>query len=133
MLGSLGPVIFEVSAERVRTFDKLKRNGTGRWATHEIIGKKSVLEFLGPEIEEISFSMRFDVMLGLNPSDEVKVLRDLRDTGEVVSLIIGGKPVTENKWVVISVSEDNPYIDNKGNILVINVDVSIKEYVCNSS
>ena len=129
MIGTLGEVVFEVSASKVKTFDSMKRSGSGRWATHEIIGQKPVMEFLGPGIEQISFNMRFDVFLGINPSDELVVLRQMRDAGEAVTLILEGQPVTDNLWVIESLSEDYPAIDNTGRILIANVDVSLKEYV----
>ena len=129
MIGTLGEVVFEVSASKVKTFDSMKRSGSGRWATHEIIGQKPVMEFLGPGIEQISFNMRFDVFLGINPSDELVVLRQMRDAGEAVTLILEGQPVTDNLWVIESLSEDYPAIDNTGRILIANVDVNLKEYV----
>ena len=129
MIGTLGEVVFEVSASKVKTFDGMKRSGTGRWATHDIIGQKPVMEYLGPGIEQISFTMRLDVFLGVNPSEELAVLRQMRDTGEAVSFVLEGQPVTDNLWVIESLSEDYPAIDNAGRILVANVDINLKEYV----
>jgi phage protein U len=129
MIGTLGEVVFEVSTSKVKTFDGMKRSGTGRWATHDIIGQKPVMEYLGPGIEQISFTMRLDVFLGVNPSEELAVLRQMRDTGEAVSFVLEGQPVTDNLWVIESLSEDYPAIDNAGRILVANVDINLKEYV----
>ena len=47
-IGSLGNVVFEVSSEKVKTLRDMQRQGSARFATHEIIGKKPLREFLGP-------------------------------------------------------------------------------------
>jgi phage protein U len=133
MIGTLGNVVFETSAEKVRTFSNFKRKNSARLATHELLGRKPVVEFIGPGIESISFTIRLDVLLGLNPLQEAKALRDLRDKGEAVELVIGGEPVSENLWVIEDMSEDWDCIDNQGNILVIELDISLKEYVREST
>ena len=102
MIGTLGDVVFETSSEKIRTFDGMKRSGSARWATHDIMAHKPVLEFLGSGMEQISFSMRFDVSLGINPAAELETLRGLRDAGEASQLILNGKPIGEHKWVIES-------------------------------
>ena len=123
------PPKFETSSEKIRTLDGMKRSGSARWATHDIMSNKPVLEFTGPGLEEISFSMRLDATLGINPSTELEVLRDMRDKGEISQLILNGKPITNHKWIVESLSENWEQIDNSGRLLVATVDVSLKEYV----
>ena len=71
-IGSLGPIIFEVSSSKARTFKDMKRNTKGRYGSHEIIGGKPVIEFMGPDGEELSFTMQFSVAWGLNPQEEVQ-------------------------------------------------------------
>ena len=129
MIGTLGNIVFETSNEKIRTFDNMKRAGSARWATHEIMNNKPVLEFIGPDVEQISFSMRLDVSLGINPAAELETLRGVRDKGEAVKLVLEGKPVTEHKWVIENLSENWERIDNQGRLLVATVDVSLKEYV----
>ncbi len=129
MIGSLGEVVFEVSESAIRTFDEYKRSGTGRWTAHEVIGQKPVLEFLGPDLEQISFTIRLDVALGLNPGQELAALRALRDGGRAVTLMLAGYPVTTNQWVVESLNESVTAMDNRGNILTASVEVALKEYV----
>lgn len=128
MVGSVGDIVFEVSDKRVRTFNDFKRDGQARFATHEVLGKKPVLEFIGPDIETISFSVRFDSFLGLEPTDEIQKLRGIRDKGEPVELILSGMPVSENLWVLDSLSEAHLHFDNNGRVLVAETEMSLKEY-----
>lgn len=52
VVGNLGSLItFEVSSEKVLTFDKMKRTVKGRWATHDAIGGKTKSEFWGQEMQ----------------------------------------------------------------------------------
>jgi phage protein U len=127
-IGTFGDIVFEVSTEKVRTFDDLRRRGSARWATHEVIGKKPVKEFIGPGLESIRFSMQFSAALGVNPLDEINRLRELRDNGEPQELIIGGAPVGGNLWVVEEISEDWDKLDNRGNLLFAEIDVELQEY-----
>ncbi|MBP2655897.1 MAG: hypothetical protein H6Q73_3466 [Firmicutes bacterium] len=116
---------------KVMTFDNLQREGDGRWATHEIIGqdKKPVMEFIGPGLETLSFSIMLNTMLGITPVDELKKIRKLRDNGVVCTFTIGGNAVTSNSWVITKLSETHKSYDNKGNLLAASVNVSLSEYV----
>ena len=117
MIGSLGPVVFEASMNKVCTFDNLNRSGSSRWADHEIMRKKPVKEFLGPGAEQITLSIKLDVSFGVNPSNELFVLRFLRDQGIAVPLIMAGQPVSyASLWVIESLSEAWTNVDNKGNL-----------------
>jgi hypothetical protein len=128
-IGSLGKVVFEASEKKVRTFFDLKRSASARIGTHDLIGKKPILEFVAPGLEQISMNVRLDVSLGLNPANELKTLREMRDKGEIVKFILNGEPVTENYWLIEQISEDHRQIDNKGRLLVADVSITMKEYV----
>ncbi|KUO72718.1 MAG: hypothetical protein APF81_08565 [Desulfosporosinus sp. BRH_c37] len=129
VVGSLGGIVFEVSMDRVRTFDSFKRGGSGRWETHDIIGKKPLSEFAGPGQEQISFSIRLDAFSGLNPQEELQALRDMRDTGEASVLVIGGEPMTDNLWYLEALNEEHKTFTGDGKLLTAVVDLTLKEYV----
>lgn len=129
LVGYLGAIPFIVSREYIRTFSDFSRESAGRWAKHDIIGDKPVLEFLGPDIEKISFKMQLRSDNGLNPRKELEVLRKLRDDGTPIPLIIGGRPVTDNMWVVESLGEAVTFWTAGGAMQSVNVDVSLQEYV----
>ena len=59
VVGNLGSLItFEVSSDKVLTFDKMKRTVKGRWATHDAIGGKTKSEFLGAGNASIFYAWR---------------------------------------------------------------------------
>jgi len=129
MIGALGNVVFVASADTIRTFEDFSRSSAGRWAKHEIIGQKPKSEYIGPDLDTISFKMRFDVMYGMNPRKEMDALLELARSGKAVPLVIGGKGLGVNKWVVKSVDQEWVRVDNRGNVLVGIANVTLEEYV----
>ena len=97
--------------------------------THDIIGGKSRVEFIAPPVETIEFTIKLSKGLGLNPLRELEDLRAMRDTGAVFNLFIGGRPVSEHKWIIASLGETVKYFDRKGEILSVDVSISLQEYV----
>ena len=129
MIGTFGPLIFEVSEKSVRTFSDFRRNSSARWATHEIYGKYPRAQYIGPGQDEITFGMRFDVSMGVKPRNELSRLTEYCRTGRVETLIVGGLPMGAAKWYIETVGQEWQRFDGKGNILVAAVDVTLKEYV----
>ncbi|ABO49752.1 conserved hypothetical protein [Desulforamulus reducens MI-1] len=128
MIGVFGDVVFEVSSRRIRTFDDFSRSITSRWEDHNIVGRKPMPEFVGPTLDTVSFSMRFDAHFGVNPRSEMDKLLIMCRSGEAETLIIGGKPLGVYKWVITDVKQSWSVVDNKGNVIIGVVDVTLKEY-----
>lgn len=127
MIGSLGNMAFVASFDVLRTFQGLSRSADARWHRHERLNSKAKLEFLGPDLEQVTFSVRLDVSHGINPTRELQALREVRDGGLHVPLVIGGK--YWGNWVVQSFAEDHRYFDGKGTLLVASVSITLLEYV----
>lgn len=131
-IGTLGSVVFESSLAKLRTISNYSRDGAARLATHDIIGKKPVVEFLGPGLEHISFTMQFNSFNGIDPEEETEKLRGMRDAGEANQLIINNKPVTDNKWLIESIAEKVIATDGTGKIVRSDIDIKLVEYVDNA-
>lgn len=129
MLGQLGEITFEVSAKVVKTFQDLSRTEAGRWSTQDIVQRKPSLEFLGPGLGTVSFKMKFNAALGVNPRKETDNLIRMAREGKVVPFVLGGKRVGVAKWAVKSVDVDYKYVDNRGNVIIAEANVSLEEYV----
>ena len=115
--------------DEVRTFRDYKRSTKARFATHEIIGKKPLVEFIAPDGEEITFAMQFHVGLGVSPAEETAKLRELCEKGEPMYLIFGNEAVGAHMWVIESVGESAERVDHGGRILVTQVEITLKEYL----
>lgn len=128
-IGYMGDIPFTTSSRQVRTFFDYSRKGDPRLGTHDIIGGKSRIEFIAPPLETIDFTIKLSKGLGLNPLRELESLREMRDTGAVFNLFLGGRPVSEHKWIIASLGEAVKYFDRKGEILSVDVSLSLQEYV----
>lgn len=127
-IGSFGDLVFSVSNNTVRTFDSMSWDFSTDYATHDRHIKADLLEYMGPGLEGISFSMTFSVFLGVNPLKEIKKLREMVRKGYAERLVIGGKVYGSYKWVMQKGTVDFQRFDNKGNLWAAKIKVTLKEY-----
>ena len=66
-VGIFGKLPFLCSSAVTFTFKDLSVSRSVRWATHEVIGKKPLLEYIGPGLTEVSFNIQLNSMLGTPP------------------------------------------------------------------
>ena len=126
-VGSMGDIPFVVSYGKIRTFSDYGRSGSGRWAKHDLIGRKPVMEFLGPDVEKVSMKIQLRTDHGINPESELERLRKMRDTGAVFPFILGGAPVSDNYWLLEDIGENVSYWRAGGKILSVSVDITLTE------
>jgi phage protein U len=129
IIGSFGEIVFEVSPETIRTFSDFSRSASSRWSAHERFGQKPRSEFLGPNLDEISFVMRFDARYGMNPKAEMDRLLSWCREGRAEMLIIGGIPVGMDQWVIKSLTQNWIALDGTGKVIVGEADVTLEEYM----
>ncbi len=125
-LATWGPVTFEVSADRVRTWHEARRSGAARWYTHDVHLAKPKREFLGPGLDALSLQVRLDRALGLVPKDELKTLRDQRDKGVVNELLIGEE--SQGQFSLVDLSEGWKRTAANGDLLIVDVELKLEEY-----
>ena len=127
-VGSMGDIPFVVTYGKIRTFSDYGRSGSGRWAKHDLIGRKPVMEFLGPDVEKVSMKIQLRTDHGINPESELERLRKMRDTGAVFPFILGGAPVSDNYRLLEDIGENVSYWRAGGKILSVSVDITLTEY-----
>ena len=66
--------------------------------------------------------------MGVNPAKEVKKLAKMRDTGEVIPLVIGNRVIGDNYWVVKGISENVTFWSKFGHPISISLSVTLSEY-----
>jgi phage protein U len=129
MIGFYGDIIFETSDERILTFQGFKRNTASRWAKHDVIGKKPTSEFLGPDLDTISFTVDLNGNYGVKPRFEMeRWLRKAR-AGTAEVLVVGNRGLGVDKWTVKSVSQMWDVVMGKGEVFSGKVDIELEEYV----
>ncbi len=129
-LGTLGDISFHVSSSNdIYTYDNFSRSASSRTTSHDIIGEKSLTEYLGPGLQTISFTLKLNAQWGVNPLTEIERLIDYCESGTVLMFTMGNKRVGENRWLIESVDTTAKYYDFQGNILSAEASVKLKEYV----
>lgn len=126
-VGSFGKIVFTVSSDQIRTFEDLQQQCAARYAEHQVIGKKPLLEFLGPGLEEISFKVKLMAAHGVDPDEELKALQEMRDEGQVGVLIFG--EIKIGKFALESISSSEGPRNKSGRATWIEAGLSIKEYI----
>lgn len=125
-IGNWGNYIkFQTSDEKVLTFDSLKRKVSARTAKHNIINARPKLEYLGPDLQSITFRIELNAMLGVHPRKvEEKLIKRI---GYVAPLVIGGKKVC-SKAMLTGLSDAYNIVLRKGEVLSMSIDVTMTEY-----
>jgi hypothetical protein len=129
MIGYFGDIIFETSDSRILNFSGFKRDAAGRWTKHDTIGKKPVSEFLGPDLDTITFTVNLNGSNGIKPREEMDRWLEYARNGEAEILVIGNKPLGVDKWTVQSISQAWDVVWNNGELYSGKVDVTLQEYV----
>lgn len=129
MIAIWGDVVFTVSDQQVKTFDAFKRTESARWSMHDIHGQKQKAEFIGIDAGKISFTMHFSAYLGVDPREELNKFIKCVRSGEAHTLIIGTKRIGVSKWYIPTTDESWNHVDNRGNLLTADLNVTMEEYV----
>lgn len=127
-VGSMGKVVFNVSSRRIFTFDNYSRSTASKVASHEIMGSKPKLEVIGNESDEITFDILIRKQQNVNPQKKYEELRQMCESGKVFPLILGGKPVSNNHWLLTNVGKSVNFFGKRGEVISMSVSVTLKEY-----
>lgn len=121
-------VVFETSSDKILNFNDFTRQSSTRTVDHEILLKKPKTEFLGPNLDTISFTIRLSSMYGVKPLEEMNKLLILQRAGTPVTLTIGEKGIGVNKWTIEELEQGWNTIDNQGNLIEAELSITLKEY-----
>lgn len=128
VVGSLGDIVFEVSPEVVKTLDSIKWSSSAEYYTINRYLKDDLIEFGGNKPEKISFTVRLNASMGINPLDEMIKFLDAKRQGLAMRFVIGWKAYGKYKWCIESLENEMKYYDPYGNLLYCDVNVTLIEY-----
>lgn len=129
MIGTLGGLVFEASAARTLTPNAMTRTVSSRAVAHETIGGKPRTEFLGPGLQTVQIDILLRADLGTKPRATLEQLERMVETGEVNKLVIGGRPVGQNKFRVTGTSETWNHVFRGGELFSASVTLDLEEYL----
>lgn len=128
MLGSWGDIIFNVSADKVITFDGFSRSVSANIGEHSVGGHQAIIEWIAPGSDTISFDLSLRADLNVNPRQIFDKISDYCKNGSRFPLIIGQETIggAGSVYICESCSEERIYVDGQGNLLQSRVSVSLK-------
>ena len=128
-VGNLGKLItFIVDDSTVRTFQNFERTVSGRWAVHNVIKKKPIPEFIGPDLSKQSMVIILDAAYGVNPRKVIEEIEKTVNKGIPRKFVIGGKQTGKNKVRIVEASEAWDKIIMNGKLVFAKVTLQIEEY-----
>lgn len=125
-IGSLGQLPFICSPKKVQTFSQLSRSNKVKWAKHEVIGKKPVMEYIGEDLRTVSMTICFDSNFTQPPTEGIDRLNRMLENKLYKTLIIGGEYL--GRYVIESVEETRKHHDGKGVCHYAEVQISLTEW-----
>ncbi len=129
-IGNFGSaIIFETSDNKVLNFTQFKRQVSSRWASHPRIGQKPVKQFLGPDIDKVTFTVILDARHGVKPRNILEVIDNSIIRGSPEYLIIGCRRIGSSKFVITSKSETWDEIFNNGELVRASMELTFEEYL----
>lgn len=135
MIGAIGSkglddvIMFEVSGEKILTIDNFVRNNSVRFAKSNVLLRKPVSQYVGPELDRISFNIILKAQFGVNPQAEFNKLIHLQRSGTTVSIITGKSAHGMYRWRISDLGMPWEIMDNKGICISSTVGISFEEYI----
>lgn len=133
MIGTFGSLVFEVAGTDTQPYiltpKDLTRRGGAEYAYHDALGGRQKRELLRPTLRKVEFAMELNIRFGVKPRKCLDELLTMAEKGYTDYLIIGGKPVCDNKMTILSVSETWGVMYDGGELASAKVSVTMEEYV----
>lgn len=128
-IASFATKVFEVSSNKVYTFDDLQFGSALESEKQDNPGTKPKTYIKGPDLSSLSFKITVNTNLGLDPRNEVGDWLKLKNDGKPYPFIVGGRPFGANQWLLKDVQVSDTKIDNVGNFTAATIALSFEEYV----
>lgn len=127
-IGSFGKIIFTVSSLKVLSPNDYKIDRGAKRKKHSIINNPDITQFQGRELINVSFGIKLIYSL-VNIEQARERLAKYINEGHHFPLILSGKKIGENTFMLTKYSEKVTRTDRVGTPLVVELDVSFEEYI----
>lgn len=118
---------FRVSSRKTLTFQDMQRSADVEIQEHSVIVGKPKVQFVAPNLEEVSFTMEINALQYRKPARVISTLISAMHSGVYAPLVIGGRVILQ-KAILKKVDTDYETVISKGKILAVKVNVTMKEY-----
>lgn len=127
-IGCLGDIVFQVSADTVRTISDMTWSGSANYSTHSRHLTDALVEFTGLAPDAISFDVTLSAYWGVSPMADIVKIWDYERSGRALPLVLGSKAYGKYRWVINSHKIKMQTFDGHGNLTSATVSLSLTEY-----
>lgn len=128
-IGSLGGIVFSVDPNRIQTVNNFKQSGSASYGKHQRHCGDTLLEFVGRDVDTISFDMTLAAQLGVDVEAELAKIVSAERSGKALKLVIGKKVLGRYKWVITKHTVNFKQLDRSGTLVLAEVSVQLSEYL----
>jgi hypothetical protein len=97
---------FTVSRKKIYTPESISGSAGADWTTHERAGQKARSQYIGPKLRIYDVSILLRAQDGVNPREIKDYFIAKTEAGAADYFIIGGKPLSSNRFVITDISEE---------------------------
>lgn len=127
-VGSYMGRVFTVSSRKVFTPNNLKGSAGSDWAKHEIIGRRARSQWVGPKLKSYTLDILLRAQDGVSPRSTLDYFQRAAESQNVDWFIIGGRPLSEHPFKLVSVSDEWDAVLGGGQLIECRVSLTIEEY-----
>ena len=85
------------------------------------------MQFTGQGLDEVSFSVRLDLAMGVDPAEQIRMARDIKSAGTAQTLMLGDNYMGD--FVLTQLEERWDRVDGAGRLIVAELSLSLREFV----
>jgi len=122
MFAQLGDIQFDL----ITYFDGIAETITYNYAEHERINNKTLLQFLGENLQEFTIKLNLHSTF-CTPEDEILKIRESAKLGKPLKFIKGNGEYI-GAFVISQIQKTTEQTSPEGDLIAIQVELQIKEY-----
>ena len=96
-------------------------------------GKKPVLYLKSVNLIKIAFKIHLSRRLGVGVESKIEAWKTMAENNIPYSFLIGGKPVSKNRFICSNAKADIKEIDKNGVIVTADLEITLEEYAGHSA
>ncbi len=128
-VGCLGDIVFQVSADTVKTLNRVVSTSAARYSEHKRHLRKALVEFTGLDPETISFEVKLSVYWGVDPNVDLDKITNYMNSGQPLAFTLGERSMGEYRWVIRNRKVKLEEFDGRGNLIGATVEINLLEYL----
>ncbi|MBF2054705.1 MAG: phage tail protein [Candidatus Sericytochromatia bacterium] len=117
----------ELAVELLSAPTSFETRSTANYAEHQLIGRKSALQYVGHTPDDIVIAIRLHGIF-TDPATEMQQLNDLKDNKTVFPLVFGSGEY-KGTFVLKETSVSLTHTDGEGRIIALEASLSLAEYI----